>query len=66
MERCSKCSKKSSVIVQCKCSLKFCLTHRLPEVHDCKMLQEFKNESFEKNKIIQTQNKVSSTKVEII
>ena len=49
--RCQVCLKKSATIVgDCKfCDCKYCLTHRLPEIHKCPGLIDCKKESFDKN-----------------
>lgn len=35
MEKCTSCKKKSHVLVTCSCNHKYCMTCRLPEVHQC-------------------------------
>ena len=35
MQRCTKCKKKTVLLVSCKCSNHYCLTCRMPEDHDC-------------------------------
>ena len=49
--RCSVCLKKSATIVgDCQyCLCKYCLNHRLPEVHKCPEMDSCRKESFDKN-----------------
>ena len=34
-QRCAKCMKKALIMVTCKCEHNYCLTCRVPEVHNC-------------------------------
>uniref|UniRef100_A0A6C0CJF6 AN1-type domain-containing protein n=1 Tax=viral metagenome TaxID=1070528 RepID=A0A6C0CJF6_9ZZZZ len=62
MEKCSNCSKKIHILVDCKCSSKYCLKCIPPETHQCKF--DYRKETQEKLKI---QNPVTvSKKVEDI
>ena len=49
LEECN--SRVSQAIGYCKfCENNFCLTHRLPELHECSKLDTCKKDAFEKNK----------------
>ena len=58
--RCSNCSKKSLILIQCKCFLHTCLTCRSPEAHGCPIdYQELQKE------VLKEQNPVvASTKMD--
>lgn len=44
------CNLKQSIIGECKwCERKFCLTHRLQEIHKCEKMDECKIMAFIKN-----------------
>lgn len=34
-KRCSKCKKKSHILVNCSCTKSFCMSCRFPEDHEC-------------------------------
>jgi len=46
---CSKCSKKTIIIFECRCKRKFCSRCKFPEDHKCSF--DYKAESREKLKI---------------
>tara|TARA_B100001123_G_scaffold443602_2_gene590078 strand:+ start:691 stop:891 length:201 start_codon:yes stop_codon:yes gene_type:complete len=45
------CPDRAAMIIgDCSgCKMKFCGAHRLPELHKCSALQEFKKKSWDKN-----------------
>lgn len=49
MERCKFCKKKSYINITCKCGNSYCIKHRLPEIHECSKMEEFKKLAYEKN-----------------
>jgi predicted nucleic acid binding AN1-type Zn finger protein len=50
MNRCKKCSCKSSFFLKCKCGNEYCTKHILPEIHECIEMGSFRKEAYEKNK----------------
>ena len=56
---CTVCKKRSSFLLECKCSNKYCNSHILPEIHKCQKMDDFRSEAFNKNKESLLKNAVS-------
>jgi len=57
MEKCTKCNKKSHILLDCKCSSKYCLKCINAVIHSCTF--DYRKETQEKLKI---QNPVTISK----
>lgn len=59
-ERCSKCKKKSLILVGCQCGKNTCLDCRYPEKHDCQYnFKEQGAKTIEKNNPVVAGEKIS-------
>ncbi len=41
--KCSSCKRTKQLLFECKCSSKFCSSCRLPELHECIEMEQFKD-----------------------
>lgn len=48
-QRCKKCGIKNILVAECRCGSHYCTKHRLPEIHECVELGQFKKEAYDKN-----------------